>query len=281
MNRLKFIDSHQHFWDINRFKYEWMSPEDTVLYRDFLPASFGKVLHQNGIEKSVAVQAHQSLAETFWLLELAEEFDFIAGVVGWADLLSDEFEKQLDELAKFPKLKGIRHIVQDEPEEDWIIKPKVLANLGKLAVYHLTYDILIFPRHLPYIPTVIENCPNVKFVIDHLAKPFIKTGEIEQWKKDLKKIADFPAVFCKLSGLVTEADYQNWTVEDLRPYAETALELFGAERLMFGSDYPVCLLAADYQRVLETYQSFLKDLNVEKQQQVMQENAIKFYSLQV
>ena len=276
-----FVDSHQHFWDLDRFKYDWMSPDDEILYRDFLPASFSEILQKHRVEKTVAVQAHQSLDETRWLLELSDKFDCIAGVVGWADLLSNDFEKQLNEFTKYPKFKGVRHIVQDEPQDDWIIQPKVLNSIAKLAGYNLTYDILIFPRHLPFIPKVIESCPNVKFVIDHLAKPPIAAGEISAWKNDLKKVADYPQVFCKLSGLVTEANHINWTSEDLRPYVETAIELFGAERLMFGSDYPVCLLAADYEKVLQTYQSFLQQLSDTNQQKVMRENAVKFYSLDI
>lgn len=281
MNQIKFIDSHQHFWDIQRFKYEWMSPSDKILYRNFLPDSFESILEKNGIEKTVAVQAHQSLEETRWLLNLADEFELIGGVVGWVDLKNDDLENQLDEFSNYPKFKGVRHIVQDEPDEKWIIDAKVLNGINKLAKYDLTYDILIFPKHLQYIPKVIESCPEVRFVIDHLAKPPIASGEISDWKKDLEKVAQFPHVFCKLSGLVTEANHQSWKPVDLQPYVETAIELFGSERIMFGSDYPVCLLASDYQTVLETYQSFLQKFNEDEKRKVMRENAIKFYNLEV
>lgn len=276
---MQIIDSHQHFWQIGRFDYEWMSPGDKKLYRDFLPADFEHILRRNGVAKSVAVQAHQSTAETLWLLDLADEYDFIAGVVGWVDLQNPDVENDLRELVKRQKFKGIRHLVQDEPQDYWLTKPEVLRGLNALSKYDLTFDLLVFTRHLPYAKTVVESLPKQRFVIDHLAKPPIASGEIAEWKNAMQKIAALPNVYCKLSGLVTEADHQNWTAEDLRPFVETALELFGAERLMFGSDYPVCLLAASYEKVLETYQSFLVNLSEIEQNVVLKQNAVNFYKL--
>lgn len=275
----QIVDSHQHFWQLGRFAYSWMPENNKILYRDYLPDCFAMILQENGVAKSVAVQADQSIEETQWLLELSDQFNFIAGVVGWVDLQSNRVEKQLDEFSKHPKFKGIRHIVQDEPSDDWILQPKVLQGINKLVGYDLTYDILVFPCHLKHIPTVFEKCPEVNFVIDHLAKPSIATGEIKDWAKDMKIIASHSKVFCKVSGLVTEANHQNWKADDLRPYIETVLELFGAERLMFGSDYPVCLLASSYHKVLETYQSFFKDLTKAEQNLIFKENAINFYKL--
>lgn len=277
--QIKKVDSHQHFWDIKLFNYEWMSPNDRILYRNYLPENIEPILQGTGIEKIVAVQAHQSLDETRWLLQLSDKFDFIAGVVGWVDLQSENVEAQLKEFSKHPNFKGVRHIVQNEPNDEWILQPQVLQSINQLAEFNLTYDILIFPKHLKYIPKLIERCPNVSFVVDHLAKPPIASGEIAEWKKDLKFVAEFPQVHCKLSGMVTEAHHQNWTNEDLQPYFETVLEFFGASRLMFGSDYPVCLLASSYQRVLDTYQSFFNDLSTNEQNQIMGENARKFYNL--
>ncbi|HRH45616.1 MAG TPA: amidohydrolase family protein [Pyrinomonadaceae bacterium] len=277
--QIKKVDSHQHFWDLKRFNYEWMSPDDQILYRDFLPKNFEPILQKTQIEKVVAVQAHQSVEETIWLLKLADEFDFIGGVVGWVDLQSENLNEQLTKFSKHPKFKGVRHIVQDEPKDDWILQPKVIKGINQLSDFNLTYDILIFPKHLKYFPQLVENCPQVSFVIDHLAKPPIAAGEIIDWKKDLKAVAKFPQIYCKLSGMVTEANHQNWTREDLLPYFETVLELFGTKRLMFGSDYPVCLLAANYEKVLDTYQSFLKDLSEDGQDQIMGENARQFYKL--
>lgn len=277
----KAIDSHQHFWNLDLFQYDCMSPDNQILYQNYLPENFEPILSEVEIEKIVAVQAHQSFDETRWLLELSDKFDFIAGVVGWVDLLSENVEKQLNEFTKHPKFKGVRHIVQDEPQDDWILQPQVLQSINNLSQFDLTYDILIFPKQLKYIPKLIEICPNVSFVVDHLAKPPIASGEIASWKKDLKAVSEFPQVYCKLSGLVTEADHKNWKKDDLQPYVETALDLFGANRLMFGSDYPVCLLAADYQKVLETYQLFLRNLSEDEQNQIMRENAIRFYNLTV
>lgn len=276
---MQIIDSHHHFWQIGRFNYEWMSPGDKTLYKDFLPDDFEHVLQANGVAKSVAVQAHQSTAETLWLLDLADKHDFIAGVVGWIDLQNSDVENQLAELAARAKFKGVRHLVQDEPQADWLTKPEVLCGLNTLSKYDLTYDLLVFTRHLPYAQTVVESLPRQRFVIDHLAKPPIASGEIAEWKNALQKISVFPNVCCKLSGLVTEANHRNWNSEDLRPFVETALELFGAQRLMFGSDYPVSLLAASYEKVLETYQSFLVNLSEAEQNLVLSQNAFDFYKL--
>ena len=275
----QIIDSHQHFWQIEKFNYEWMSAADKILYRDFLPAGFEQVLKEKGVTKSVAVQAHQSIAEARWLLELSDQYDFIAGVVGWVDLQGEKLMEQLDELTKHPKFKGVRHVVQDEPDDDWIIRPKVIKGIKSLAKYGLSYDILVFPRHLFYTKTLVEQCPEIKFVIDHLAKPPIAKGEIKQWANDINKLAKFPNVYCKLSGMVTKASHQTWTAKDLQPFANVVLESFGAERVMFGSDYPVCLLAASYQTVFETYQSFLQHLSQTEQDLILGGNAQKFYSL--
>ena len=275
----QIIDSHQHFWQIEKFNYEWMSAADKILYRDFLPAAFEQVLKENGVTKSVAVQAHQSIAEALWLLELSNQFDFIAGVVGWVDLQSEKLIEQLDELTKHPKFKGVRHVVQDEPADDWIIRQRVINGIKTLAKYGLSYDILVFPRHLFYAKRLVEQCPEIQFVIDHLAKPPIAKGEIKQWANDINELAKFPNVHCKLSGMVTEANHQNWTKDDLQPYANVVLEAFGAERVMFGSDYPVCLLAASYQTVLETYQSFLQHFSQTDQDLILSGNAQKFYRL--
>lgn len=275
----QIIDSHQHFWQIGRFQYDWMSSSDKVLYKDFLPHAMEKVMRENNVVKSVAVQAHQSIDETLWLLDLAEEFDFIGGVVGWVDLQSENFADQIKKPVNYPKFKGVRHLVQDEPEDDWIIKPNVMKSIKALADYNLTYDILVFPRHLKYVKTLIENCPENRFVIDHLAKPPIAEGKISDWAADIKKLAEYSNVFCKLSGLVTEADHKNWTAEDLRPFVEVAFDSFGVERLMFGSDYPVCLLAADYGQVVETYQAFFNQLNETEKNKIFNENAAHFYNL--
>lgn len=275
----RIIDSHQHFWQLERFDYDWMSSNDKVLYKDFLPDSFEPVLKENGVARSIAVQAHQSIEETRWLLDLSDQYDFIAGVVGWVDLQGENLEEQLDELTAHPKFKGVRHLVQDEPDDDWIVRPKVINGIKMLAKYGLTYDILVFTRHLRYVKTLLEQCPEVSFVIDHLAKPPIAEGKITEWADGIKEIAEFENVYCKLSGLVTEAEHQNWQPADLQPFVEIAIEAFGAKRLMYGSDYPVCLLAASYKQVLETYTSFLENLSDDEQSRILSENAADFYQL--
>ena len=278
MNK-QIIDSHQHFWQIGKFEYEWMSVTDKILYRDFLPSAFEQVLTDTGVTKSVAVQAHQSIEEARWLLDLSDQFNFIAGVVGWVDLPSEKLPDQLDELTKHPKFKGVRHVVQDEPDDGWIVRPSVIEGIKTLARYGLSYDILVFPRHLANVKTLLEQCPEVNFVIDHFAKPPISSGEINHWTNDIREVAKFPNVYCKLSGLVTEASHQNWTKEDLQPYTNVVLEAFGSSRLMYGSDYPVCLLAGSYKTILETYQSLLQQLSRDEQDLILFGNAQKFYRL--
>jgi len=271
--RVPVIDSHQHFWQVGRFDYPWMSSDLGVLYRDYLPADFAPILERNGIEKTVLVQASNSVAETRWLLELADANPFIAGVVGWVDLT------QLDEVCAHPKFKGVRHLVESEPNDDWLIQPAVLSGLKKLSAHECTYDLLVHTRHLRYVPQVVESCPELQFVIDHMAKPPIARNEIRAWAEAMKPVAAFPNIYCKLSGLVTEANWTSWQLADLRPYVDDALDLFGTDRIMFGSDYPVCLLAASYDRVLESFQELLKDLSDDDRDKIFSSNAQRFYRL--
>ncbi len=270
------IDSHQHFWQVGRFDYPWMTSDLGVLYRDYLPDDLAPILIGNGVAKTVLVQASNSVAESRWLLELADANSFIAGVVGWVDLLSPEIDTQLDELCAHPKFKGVRHLVESEPDDDWLIQPAVLSGLQKLSVRGLSYDLLVHTRHLQYVPQVAERCPDLNLVIDHLAKPPIARNEFDQWAQALKPVAGYPNIHCKLSGLVTEANWSSWQTNDLRPYVDYALELFGADRIMFGSDYPVCLLAASYDRVLASFQELLGDSDRDR---IFSQNAAKFYRL--
>ena len=267
------IDAHQHFWQVSRFDYPWMSSDLGVLYRDYLPHDLASILERNGVDQTVLVQASNSVAESRWLLELADANSFIAGVVGWVDLT------QLDELCAHPKFKGVRHLVESEPDDEWLIQPAVLASLQKLASRGLTYDLLVHTRHLKYVPQVVESCPELRFVIDHLAKPPIARNEINEWSEAMKPVAAFPNVHCKLSGLVTEANWTSWQTDDLRPYVDKVLELFGPDRMMFGSDYPVCLLAASYDRVLESFQELLQDLSDADRDKIFSTNAERFYRL--
>jgi len=273
------IDSHQHFWQVGRFDYPWMSSDLGVLYRDYLPHDLAPILKQNDVAQTVLVQASNSIAESRWLLELADANSFIAGVVGWVDLMSADGEAQLNELSAHPKFKGVRHLVESEPEDDWLIKRAVLSGLRRLATYDLSYDLLVHTRHLRHVPEVAESCPELRFVIDHLAKPPIAQNEIKEWARALKPVADYQNIHCKLSGLVTEANWSSWQTNDLRPFVDCVLELFGPERMMFGSDYPVCLLAASYDRVLDAFQELLKYLSDSDRDKIFSKNAAAFYRL--
>jgi L-fuconolactonase len=273
------IDSHQHFWQLGRFDYPWMKSDNSVLYRDYLPAQLEPLLRENGVDKTVLVQASNSVAESRWLLQLADENSFIAGVVGWVDLIGDETDDYLREMTADPKFKGVRHLVESEPKDDWLGQREVLAGLKRLSAYDLCFDLLVHTRHLKHAKIVADRCPELRLAIDHLAKPPIARGEFDEWARELRPLAAYPNVYCKLSGLVTEANWSTWTADDLRPYVDYALDLFGAERLMFGSDYPVCLLAASYTRVLESFQELLRDLSASDSELIFGGNARMFYRL--
>jgi L-fuconolactonase len=273
------IDSHQHFWQVGRFDYPWMSSDVEVLYQDYLPPTLEPILERNGVTKTVLIQASNNLAEARWLLSLADAYPFIAGVVGWVDLTGPTVERELAELTTHPKFKGVRHLVESEPADDWLSQPEVLGGLQRLSSYGASYDLLVQTRHLKHARTVAENCPELSLVVDHMAKPPIAQGEIKEWAQELKPVAACKNVSCKLSGLATEASHSAWRTHELRPFVECALELFGTERLMFGSDYPVCLLAASYDRVLNSFQEILRGLNDHEREQIFAENARRFYRL--
>ncbi len=274
------VDSHQHFWQMGRFDYPWMSPELGVLYRDFLPPDLEPIIKQHGVTRTVLVQASNSLGETQWLLSLADSYPFIAGVVGWADLTDPGLGDGLDVLKANPKFRGVRHLVESEPAEDWLVQPEVLLGLQTLAVHGVSYDLLVHTRHLKHARTVAESIPELRLVIDHMAKPPIARGEIKEWAQEIKAVAAFPNVYCKLSGLVTEANLSSWSPEDLRPFIDCALEYFGPRRMMFGSDWPVCLLASSYDQVLESFRFLLAGLSESDQHGVFAGNATEFYRLQ-
>ena len=276
----RVVDSHQHFWQVGRFDYPWMTPDLNVLCQDYLPPRLDPTLRERGVTSTILVQASNNLAETHWLLSLADRYRFIAGVVGWVDLTSNEVERQLDELAGHSKFKGVRHLVESEPADDWLVQPAVLKGLNTLAAHGLSYDLLVHTRHLRYARHVAESCPNLSLVVDHMAKPAIARGEITEWKREIKELASHQNVSCKLSGLVTEADWGNWGAADLKPYAEVGFEFFGAKRMMFGSDWPVCLLAASYEEVLETAQSLVAGLSREDHERVFSKNAREFYRIE-
>jgi len=273
------IDAHQHFWQVGRFEYPWLTRELGVLYRDYLPEDLEPVLKQNKVAQTVLVQASNSLEETKWLLQLADANQFIAGVVGWVDLKSPLVSDQLDEFLRHKKFKGVRHLVESEPVDDWLVQPEVLAGLAVLEARNIPYDLLVHPRHLKFVPQVIEACPKLRMVIDHLAKPPIASGAVAEWRTEFASLAKFPQLSCKLSGLVTEANHASWSIDELQPFVLDALDAFGPDRLIFGRDHPVCLLAASYERVLESFQTLLADLGSGMKERVFSTNAIEFYGI--
>ena len=272
------IDAHHHFWHYNTQDYGWISDEMAVLRRDFLPADLKPELERAGIDRVVSVQARQCVEETEWLLKLAEENDFIAGVVGWLPIASPDFPALLEKFAANPKLRAIRHVVQDEPDDRFILGEAFNRGIDRLLSTHLVYDILIFERHLPYAIEFVKNhSPEQVFVLDHIAKPKIAAGEMQPWADNLRKLAAFPNVYCKLSGLVTEADIHNWTPDQLRPYVETVLDAFGTGRVMFGSDWPVCTCATNYSAWRNLVGEFISRLSENEQAQIMGGTALKAY----
>jgi L-fuconolactonase len=273
------IDAHQHFWKYDPDEYGWITGEMAGLRRNFLPDDLAPLLRQFGFDGSIAVQARQSLEETEWLLALTDQYDFIRGVVGWVDLRSPQVRTQLETLAPHPKLCGVRHVVQDEPDDAFMLRPDFLRGLALLQEFGLAYDLLLYPRHLPVAVKVVEMFPGQMFVLDHLAKPAIKDRTISPWREDLRELAQFPNVFCKLSGMVTEAHWGQWLAEDFRPYLDVALEAFGPNRVMIGSDWPVCTLSGDYASVMGIVIDFLESLPETARRQILGENCLHAYGL--
>ncbi|HEX4783926.1 MAG TPA: amidohydrolase family protein [Candidatus Sulfotelmatobacter sp.] len=274
------IDAHQHFWIYNHAEYQWIDDSMASLRRDFLPQHFKRELESNGFQASVVVQVRQTLQETRWLLDLAAQHPWMAGVVGWVDLRSPDVRTHLNELAQNPKLVGIRHIVQSENDDRFLLQPEFLCGIALLEEFNLAYDILIYPRHLPVAAQLVEQFPRQRFVLDHMAKPPIKSGEIDSWAHGISHLAAFPNVYCKLSGLVTEADWRGWTPQQIIPYLEVAFDCFGPDRLLIGSDWPVCLVAASYAQAVEVVKNYLLQRKPECLDRVLGGNAQRFWRLQ-
>ncbi len=272
------IDAHQHFWHFDPVRDAWIGDSMKAIRRDFLPQDLQPILRENQIDGCVAVQAAQNDAETEFLLKLAEENDFIKGVVGWIDLQADDLDAQLDKYRSRQLLKGFRHVLQSESEE-FMLRPSFIRGLKRLHHHAYTYDLLIFPNQLPNAARLVAQCAEQRFVLDHLAKPYIKAGKVADWKKDLKTLAAHDNVSCKISGMVTEADYQTWTYEQLLPYLDAAFEAFGSNRLMFGSDWPVCLVAGDYQAIKRIAEKYTARFSEEEKAKIFGRNAENFYNL--
>jgi L-fuconolactonase len=245
------LDSHQHFWKYDPAQYPWMTEKLARLKRDYLPADLAPLLKAANFDGCIAVQARQTVEESRWLLQLADENPIIKGVVGWVDLRADNVERDLAGLARHPKFVGVRHVAQDEPDDRFLMREDFLRGIAKLQSFNLAYDILIFPKQLPAAIELVRRFPEQRFVLDHIAKPQIKDRLFEPWATQIRELAQYQNVFCKISGLVTEADWQTWQPADLEPYLNIVAEAFGPDRLMFGSDWPVCLLAAGYTEVFQ------------------------------
>lgn len=275
------IDSHQHFWNFNRMDYTWPTEKEPTIFRNIEPPELEQFLKETGIDKTVIVQAKDAYEETDYLLEIAEQNEWVAGVVGWVSLTNpDEADKMLAKYTKNPFFKGVRHLIHEEEDPDWIVQDRVIEGLKVMASYQIPYDfVAIFPKHLKHVPTLAELVPNIKIVIDHLAKPPIKEKQMEHWLSEMKDAAQFPQVYAKVSGLNTAADPQNWSAKDLKPYIDACFDLFGAERLMFGSDWPVANLAGDYVKVWEETNKALQGRTQEEIDAVLGKTAISFYKL--
>jgi L-fucono-1,5-lactonase len=275
------VDAHQHFWRYDPVDYGWIDDSMAPVRRDFLPHDLEPLMRRAGVDACVAVQTRQTLGETRWLLSLADAHSFIAGVVGWVDLQSPDVRRDLETLAQHPKLVGIRHIVQSEPDDRFLLGPAFVRGLAELEEFGLAYDVLIYSRHLPVAAELAARLPRQRFVLDHLAKPDIRGQERETWERDLRTLAAQANVWAKLSGLVTEADWTRWTAADIQPYLDVAFDCFGPERLMIGSDWPVCTVAADYQRTLAVVTEYLAGRPSPERDAVLGGNAIRFWNLQV
>lgn len=273
------IDSHQHFWQYDPAEHVWMTDAMADLKRDHLPADLLPLLEQTGLDGTVAVQARQNLKETEWLLALADEYDFIRGVVGWVDLLSPDVRDQLALYAAHPRLVGVRHVVHDEPDDNFMLRPDFLRGLEALAEFDLAYDLLLFPKHLPVAAQVVQQFPRQRFVLDHIGKPLIKAGTLAPWDADLRALARFDNVYCKVSGMVTEAAWRAWQPADFVPFLEVVFDCFGIQRLLFGSDWPVCTLAADYPDVVDLVCVHSGALGAAAQERLFGRNAEEFYKL--
>lgn len=273
------IDSHQHFWCYHAAQHVWMNEQMETLRRDYLPEELQPLLEALGFAGSVAVQARQMLEETEWLLQLADRWDFIKGVVGWVDLRSPELRAQLTKYSAHPKLRGVRHVVHDESDDNFMLLPEFRRGIGWLEEFGLTYDLLLFPKHLPVAINLVEEFPNQLFVLDHIGKPSIKEGQISPWKENLEGLARFKNVYCKLSGMVTEALWGGWQPADFHRYLDIVIGAFGDDRVMIGSDWPVCTLSGSYAATIRIVTEYVQNLPGKVQERILGANCARFYGL--
>lgn len=276
---MKIIDAHQHFWNYNNKEFDWITDDMSVIRKDFLPTDLEVIINKNHVEGCVTVQVDQTEKENEILLSYAEKFDFIKGVVGWVNLMAADIEDKLLYWHQHKKLKGFRHILQGEKDRAFMLQPAFKNGISLLKKFDFTYDILIYPDQLKYALELTSSFPDQKFIIDHLAKPYIRSGEIEQWKKDIEVFKSHENVYCKISGMVTEANWNDHSLQIFKPYLDIVTETFGTKRIMFGSDWPVCLVAASYTEVLEITQHHFSSFSINEQLDIFCINAVTFYEL--
>lgn len=277
---MQVIDTHQHFWKYNPVRDAWIDESMTKIRRDFMPSDLEPVLKLNGVSGCVTVQSDQSDDENEFQLANANAHDFIKGVVGWVDLQSNDVEAQLERYRHHPKMKGFRHVLQGERQRDFMLRPDFMRGIRSLARHGFAYDILIYADQLTYTSTFVREFPDQRFVIDHIAKPDIRNKSFHEWRAQIKTVAQHENVNCKISGMITEADWNNWQAADIRPYLDTIVEEFGMKRIMYGSDWPVCLLAGTYESVLGLVKNYFSSFSAAEQKLFFAENAIRFYNLQ-
>ena len=273
------IDCHQHFWNFDPVRDAWITSEMGMIQKDFLPEDLQPVLAQNGIDGCVLVQTDQAESHNEFLISLASGHSFIKGIVGWVDLQSENIRERLRYYKQYELIKGFRHILQGESDRALMLKPAFLRGIEALKEFDYTYDILIFPDQLSYAKELVAAFPQQKFVIDHIAKPLIKEKKIHNWKKGMIEIARYKNVYCKISGMVTEADWKNWKKSDFSPYLDIVTEAFGIDRIMYGSDWPVCLVAATYKEMMEIVKDYYALFSNDEQQKIFGKNAVEFYNL--
>jgi len=275
------IDAHQHFWHYSDQEYGWIDHTMEKLKKDFLPDDLYPLMKDSGIDGSITVQARQKVEETRWLLKLSEQNDFIKGVVGWVDLRHKNLSSQLEQFNQHPKFVGVRHVVQDEPDDHFMLGKEFLAGIAELSHYNLVYEILIYHRHLPVAIKFVERFPEQRFVLDHIGKPNIRDGILDPWREHIQRLAEFPNVYCKISGMITETDWHNWKTSDFRPYLDTVFGCFGIQRVLMGSDWPVCTLAGGYNQVFKIVLNHIKSFSQEERSMIMGKNACDVYKITV
>ncbi len=274
------LDAHQHFWEYNPAEHTWMNDAMAVLKRNYLPSDLKPLLEASGFDGCVAVQARQNLEETRWLLELGGQNPFVKGVVGWVDLRAEDVDAQLERFAGDKKLVGMRHIVQDEPDDRFLLGDAFMRGVKRLAQYGLVYDVLVYPKQLPAVVEFVRAFPEQPMVLDHIAKPLIGERLLEPWAGQIREVAESAHVSCKLSGMVTETKWRGWRAEDFRPYLEVVLEAFGPDRLMIGSDWPVCLLSAEYGEVVGLVKDFIGSLSADEQAAILGGTCARVYGIE-